>query len=336
VNLHFTLSDHSYTIYEQLAAFDEEGAGVVVKTPTSKYTRLRCANTSPLSNLNELYNLGLRKLPLESLVSLDSFGSWPAESPNADLLQGVRTHEFALVTWALDHGADVNFHGPDDVGVLGALVYERGQAIAQKRMAEFDEETDRLLALLLALGASPTISTRNGNTVITVLSNSAPSRTVRTLLDAGWPNDFQYRLFTGALLGDPALVKEALDNGADPNKPFQSSRYIISAISRASTLAYKGKEVEQEQALVALEQLLKAGAKLDEGTPREGGGDIVRAYAYNGRAENIKPVLELLVRYATPAARSNSLYWLRLVQRIGSSHTVGQQNLDWLIKRLEQ
>ena len=201
-------------------------------------------------------------------------------------------------------------------------------------MAEFDEETDQLLALLLSHGASPTISTQNGGTAIDFLSNTAPIRTIRTLLDAGWPNDYQYRLYVGALRGDRTLVQEALDRGADPNKPIRGSRHIVPAISRASSLSDKGAEAEQEQALAALELLLKAGANIDEGTPRGGGGDIVMVYAYSGNKENIKPVLDLLVRYATPAARKNSLYWLRI--GAAGSHPQRQTNLAWLLKRLDQ
>ena len=166
------------------------------------------------------------------------------------------------------------------------------------------------------------------------IANTAPTHTVRTLLDAGWPTDYHYRLYVGVLRGDPVLVKEALDHGADPNKPIRGGRLVDSAIGRATSLSYDGMDAEpRASALAALELLLKAGAKLDEGTPRSGGGDIVRVYAYSGQQENIRPVLDLLVRYATPTARKNSLYWLR----IGGPTTAQRQaNLDWLIGRLEQ
>ena len=333
-NLHFTLSGHSYTIYQQSAAFGEEGSGIKVKTPAGKSLDLRCEESRPLGNLDALDGLGLRRLPLEALVSSNSFETWPAESINTDLLLGVRTHDFALVTRALANGAEVNFHGPNDVGVLGVLVDERWQAIRLKRVAEFDEETDRLLTLLLSHGASPTISTQNGNTVIDFLANRAPSQTIQKLLDTGWPNDYHYRLYVGALLGNPVLVKEALSHGADANKPIHGSRHIVFAISQASSLSEKGEEANQKQALAALELLLKAGAKIDEGTPKAGGGDIVRVYAYSGNRPNIKPVLDLLVRYASPAARQNSLHWLRIGN--AGSNPERQANLDWLIERLAQ
>ena len=333
-NLHFTLSGHSYTIYRESAAFGENGSGIKVKTPAGKSSRLPCKELSPPSDLYGLAGLRLRKLPAEALVSLRSFETRPAESPSTDLLQGVRSHDFVLVAWALDNGADVNFQGPYDVGVLGALVDGRSEAIRLKRVVDFDDETDRLLALLLSRGALPTISTPNGGTPIDFLAKRGPNRTVRALLDVGWPTDYHYRLYVGALLGDPDLVKEALDRGADPNKPIRGSRLIVPAIARASELSYKGGEAEHGKAVAALEQLLKAGATIDEGIPTSGGGDIVTVYAHSGHKENISRVLDLLVRYATPTARKNSLSWLRI--QPAQHHPQRQANLDWLIKRLDQ
>jgi hypothetical protein len=334
-NLHFTLSGYSYTIYQYSAAFDIEGSGVRVKTPAGESYNLKCQKDPSNSNLDALDDLGLRRLPLEALVSLESKGTWPAESPNVDLLQGVRTHDFALVTKALANGADVNFHGPYDVGVLGALSDERSQAIRLKRVEQFDAETDRLLELLLSRGASPKISTPNGGTAIDFLANGTPYRTIQKLLDIGWPNDYHYRLYVGAMLGNPALVEEALSHGADPNKPIRDSRHVLSAITRASSLSERGEEKEQAQALAALELLLKAGAKIDEGTPtRVRGGDIILVYSYFGNRPNIRPVLDLLIRYASPTACKNSLNWLK-TGSVGSNPE-RQANLDWLLKRLAQ
>jgi hypothetical protein len=333
-NLHFTQSGHSYTIYKESAAFGDNGAGVKVKTQEGKSVRLQCRETSPPNDLYVLSDLGLRTLPQEALVSLESFETWPAESPNTDLLQGVRTHDFALVSRAFANGADANFHPPNEVGVLRALVDERWQAISQKRVAKFDAETDKLLELLLAHGASPKISTQNGATAIDYLANRAPFQISRKLLDIGWPNDYHYRLYVGAMSGNPELVADALNHGANPNEPIRGSRYILSAITKASSLSEKGEEIDQQQALAAMELLLKAGAKIDEGTPKAGGGDIVLVYAYFGNRPNIKSVLDLLVQYASPTARQNSLYWLSIGN--AGSNPERQANLDWLIKRLAQ
>lgn len=332
VNLNFKVSPYSYTIYSQAAAFDTNGAGIRIKAPGSKTSRLSCKEESPPNALNTLHNLELRVLPHESLISVEDVAdekeseTWSAESPNIDLLQGVRAHDFALVLWALDHGADVNFHTPFDVGVLGALVDGRPEAIRYNRIVEFDEETDKLLTLLLSRGISPVISTQNGVTLIEFLANRAPSQTVRTLLDAGWPRDYQYRLYVGALLGDPILVKDALDRGADATQQFHNSSLKVPAISRASQLINKGEEPEQRKALAALELLLKAGARINE-------GDITRVYSYSGNHENIRPVLELLVLYATPAARNSALTSLQTAKV--DSYPIRKANLDWLLKRLQ-
>jgi len=334
-NLHFTLSGYSYTIYQYSAAFDEEGSGVRVKTPAGESYNLKCQKNPSNSDLRVLDDLGLRRLPLEALVSLESNGTWSAESPNVDLLQGVRTHDFALVTKALANGADVNFHGPNDVGVLGALVDERSQAIRLKRVEAFDAETDQLLDLLVSRGASPKISTPNGATAIDSLANRAPYRTIQKILDIGWPNDYHYRLYVGAILGNPVLVGESLSHGADPNRPIRNSRPVLSAITRASSLSERGEEAEQAQALAALELLLKAGATIDEGTPSAGGGDIVRVYSGFGNRPNIRPVLDLLIRYASLTARKNSLNWLKKIGTAGFNQE-RQTNLDWLLKRLAQ
>jgi hypothetical protein len=333
-NLHFSQSGYIYTVYREANAFDVNGAGVRVKTPDGSSRRLPCSEESPESHLYELGALGLRVLPEESLVSVSNFETWAAESPNADLLQGSRTHDFTLVMRALNSGADPNFHGPNDLGALGAVADLRLQAESDKRVREFDEETDRLVALLLSRGTSPIVSMTNGATPVESLAiRSVPSRTLRTLLDAGWPNDPQYRLHVGALTGDATLVKESLAHGANPNTPFRNSRVILSAITKASTSANKGMETEQQQALSAMDALLKGGATLDEGTPRSGGGDIVMVYSYWGASENITPVLDLLIRYASPTAKENALYWLRATS--ANTHPKRQANLAWLLGRLE-
>jgi hypothetical protein len=178
------------------------------------------------------------------------------------------------------------------------------------------------------------MTNENGATAIDALANKAPIHTVMALLNIGWPNDYSYRLYVGALLSDPSLVKEALDHGADPNESIRNSGPLTTAITRASQFSWKETKEEQKPALAVMELLLKAGARIDEGSPTNGGGDIVRVYAYNGNDENIQPILDLLVQYATPAARKNSLHWLKLGS-VGP-YPQRQANLEWLIKRLEQ
>jgi hypothetical protein len=332
-NLLFTRSGYTYTVYSERNAFDVNGWGVRVKTPDGKSRRLACSEQSPSDTLYSLNGLGLRVLPEESLISVDSDETWPGESPNADLLQGARTHDLALIARALNSGADPNFHGPNDLGALGAVADNRPLDQSGQGVHEFDEQTDRIVALLLSRGASPTISLPNGSTPVDSLAlKSVPGRTLRTLLDAGWPEDPQYRLHVGAITSDVALVKESIGHGANPNTPFHGGRILASAIIPASKSAYLGMEAEQQQALSAMDALLQGGAKVDEGTPRDGGGDIVTVYSNWGAQENIRPVLDLLIRYASPTAKENALYWLRATS--ANTHPKRQANLDWLLDRL--
>jgi len=132
-----------------------------------------------------------------------ALGTWPAESPNLDLLQGVRTHDFSLVEWALKNGADVNYHGQFDVGVLGFLVDKRADAIQQHRGAEFDDETVRLLDLLLAHGASPSIATANGAKAIDFLNGKAAPRPSGSKTVGCW---LEQRLWVTAYMSVSFLV----------------------------------------------------------------------------------------------------------------------------------
>jgi hypothetical protein len=268
-------------------------------------------------------------LPGESFITSETYETWPAESPNADLLVGVRIHDFNLVKSALLEGADVNFRGDEyELTVLGAVADGRSNAVRLNRAAEFDDEANRLVSLLLSHGASPTITSKNGNTAVSRLVDELPIA-ARTLLDTGWPNDYNYRMYIGILLSDPALVKDSLDHGGSPNQPITGWSHLHAAIAKAN---HSDKE-KKKQALNILEQLLKAGAKIDEDRAREGGGDIIKAYYDNG--EDVKPVLDLLIRYASPTARSNSLQWARRQWEI--EPTLKQHsNLVWFIKRLEQ
>ena len=145
----------SCTVYRETAAFDTNGAGVVVKTPDGKPSRLPCDEDRPVGDLFVLNTLGLRILPVESLVSTEGFGTWPADGPNTDLLEGVRTHDLALVAKALKNGADPNFHAAGDVGVLGALVDGRRQAITLDRVRDFDQRIRRVTAGLRTVSDAP-------------------------------------------------------------------------------------------------------------------------------------------------------------------------------------
>ena len=289
-NLLFVRSGFTYMIYRESAAFDTNGAGIRVKSPDGKSIRLSCNEENPASDLYVLHDLGLRVLPEESLASVEEPAALPAESPKVDLLQGALTHDAALITKALASGADPNFRGPRDSGVIGALVYGRIEASSQNRLQEFDAETDRLIALLVSHGASLTTSFANGGTLVDVLWNSAPYATVRKIVDSGWPEDFQYRLYAGALLGDPILVKDSLEHGANPNSPVRGNRVLSAAILKTSVLRRAGEDKDDlEKALSATEELLIAGASIDEGSAHGGGGDIVKAF---GKA--ISPVCAVL------------------------------------------
>jgi hypothetical protein len=263
-------------------------------------------------------------LPKESLLSTESDEEWPNESPNADLLLGVKTHDFALIESALKNGADVNFHGASyGYTVLGAVADERLSWDRRNSLSDVDNETDQIISLLLAHGASPTITTSNGNTVIIPLALSGSIRAVHTLLDAGWPNDYQYRLFVGILIDDSDLIKDSLNHGADPNTKIQGGRVIASAFHAAGRLSNKGEEEKQKHALSVLELLLKAGAKIEY-------EDILTVDAYYGNNVNIQPVLEMLIRNTTPEIRNKCLSSLKV--RTYESFPMRKLNLDWLIK----
>jgi hypothetical protein len=320
-------------VYAERNSFDVNGAGILVKTPDGKSRRLTCSEESPDNDLYSLGSLGLRVLPEESLVSVDRDGLWPGDSPNTDLLQGTRTHDIALITRALNSGADPNFHSPYDLGALGAVADNRPLDQNVPEIHDFDAQTDRIVALLLSRGASPTISLTNGVTAVDWLAaKSVPTRTLRTLLDAGWPRDPQYRLHAGAVIGDAALIKESLDQGADPNMPFHGGRIVASAIIKANNSAYLGMEAEQQHALAALEILLQSGAKLDEGTPGKNVGDIVSVYSNASLADNLRPELDLLIRYSSPAGKENALNWLRPTS--ANTNPKRKPTLDWLLDRL--
>jgi hypothetical protein len=332
-NLQFTVSGNSYTVYRETAAFDAVGSGILVKTRDGNAVRLNCSEARPPSNLHVLGEDGLRKLPEEALVSLDALGTWPAESPNADLLQGVRTHDFSLVEWAIKNGADVNYHGQFDVGVLGFLVDRRADAIQKERVEEYDDETIRLLDLLLAHGASPSIATVSGATAIDFLNvRGASDPVILKLLDAGWSNNYANRLYTGLVLGKSDLVEEALNRGVDPNGTVRGARYLTVALIRPCRMSWGGDEAEQLQSLAALKQLLDAGAKIHQGN-KFAGGDITGVYANYGDQPNIRPVLDLLIHYASQEDKQHTIEFLTIV---GAGNPKRRANYDWLLKRLKE
>lgn len=265
------------------------------------------------------------------------FEKWPSGNPLVDLRHGVKAHDLALITQALDKGADVNFHTPEEGSVLCEVFDRRIHAESESKetLADFDRDTDRILAMLLARGALPTITTENGAGVIDCAAISgAPIRTIRMLLDAGWPQDYPYRLYAGALIGNPELVQEALHHGADPNTTPRGARPLVLALTQARAHASEGRNEQLKQAIAAIELLLKQGAHVDEGKPREGGGDMVQTYAHSGGLPAMRPVFELLVRYASPAARSNSLHWLKIMAK--SPRSSQETLLPWLLEQLEK
>lgn len=302
LNLFFMQSGFSYTIYAQTDTHGTSASGVRVTMPDSKTIHLKCKEEYPINALYKLRDLGLRELPAESIVSLTKDATLSAGSPNADLLQGLRKHDFALVTLALEKRADVNFPLSEGRTALGVVADGRTRASLDKRnMTEFDEETDRLVTLLLERGAAP--KKIDIFWVETSLLNDGGSlRPVYTLLDAGFRNDYNFRLTIGALIGDPVLVKDSLDHGADPNERGVLTFAISLAYQRSDSYSGGYIDKELEQALSSLEYILKAGAKVDVER------DFVNKYEGFGQGRNIQPILELLHRYSTSDARNKSLY----------------------------
>lgn len=334
-NLFFVRAQFTYTIYRESAAFDANGAGIIVKSADGKSVRLSCKEENPASGLYLLHDLGLRVLPEESLASLEEPAALSAESPNVDLLQGALTHDAALMTKALASGADPNFQGPRDSGVISALVDGRSEASSQDRLQGFDAEIDRLITLLVSHGASLTKPLQNGATQVEVLWNSAPYATVRGILDAGWPEDFQYRLYAGALLGDPTLVKDSLDRGANPNVLVRGNRILAAAILKSSVSSEAGViKDDLASSLSATEELLRAGAAIEGVSAGSGGGDIASVFSNYGAEKNIRPLLDLLVKYSNPVDRKNAVTWLSILPKFNQQPT--GSNLEWLLSRLQQ
>jgi hypothetical protein len=65
---------------------------------------------------------------------------------------------------------------------------------------------------------------------------------------------------------------------------------------------------------------------------RRRGGDIASVYAGYGAQSNIQPVLDLLIRYASPEDKQNTIDFLML----GAVNPKRQANFDWLLKRLKE
>jgi len=259
-------------------------------------------------------------------------------NPTLDLQHGVESHDFDLVSRSLDNGADINFHEESSLGVFCNIATGRSKAVDENRAAEFDQETDKLVDLLISRGASPKFTSPYGRTFVDC-SGYLPTRTLRKLLVLGWPNDYDFWMYAGAQ-GNSDILKEAIEHGADPNKPVRENvRLLDVAISTPRGYSQKGQEAVQKIGLEAMEILLKAGAKLDDGT--RFGGDILHTFSDFGERQNIQPVLELLIKYSSPDARKNILNSLnRFKSNMAANHQAidqdKQNNLDWLLNRLSQ
>jgi hypothetical protein len=273
-------------------------------------------------------------------VLFDSINAPPASgNPNIDLQHGVATLDFALITQSLDKGADINFHDQSSLGVFCNIASGRAKAVNENRSEEYDKETDKLVELLISRGASPTLTSTSGRTFVDC-SEHLPTSTLHKLLMLGWPNDYSYWLYAGVVSENSDIINEAIEHGADPNKPIRNLRYLDYAMMSPRELSEKGQEAAQKKGLEAMEILLKSGAKVDDGKPNQA-GDIIKTYIYFGDRKNIQPVFELLIKYASPEAKKNSLDWIMHAKSIMSANHViidqdRQANIEWLVKRLSQ
>ncbi len=265
------------------------------------------------------------------------FGSFPTNaqkvvgSPEVDLKFGVATHDFFLITKSLENGADINYHEPSSPGIFCYPARGRAKAVSENRLDEFDKETDKLVDLLISRGASPAIISSTGRTFVDC-TGFLPTHTLHKLLMRGWPNDYSYWLYAGVVLQKSDIIKEAVEHGANPNNSIRDGRYLDFALMSLRGLSDKGQEAEQRNGLEAMEELLKSGAKVDD-------GDIVRTYVYLGDHQNIYPVFELLIKYASPETINKSLDRLKKNQSAKNhlSTSLNQQaNLEWLVKRLSR
>jgi hypothetical protein len=257
--------------------------------------------------------------------------------PNVDLQVGVASHDFALIQQSLDKGADINFHDQAFPNLFCNLSNGRAKAASENRTAAYDTETEKLVDLLLSHGASPTNVSSTGQTFVDC-TGFLPTSSLHKLLTNGWPNDYAFWLYAGVVLEKPEIIREAIANGADPNKPIRDARYLDFALRTPSELSDKGREEEQKRSLESLEILLKSGAKIDEGRLSKR-GDIIKSYIYYGGRQNIQPVFELLIKYASPEAKKISLAWLEQTKsNMDTNHSVVDQNrqvnIEWLINKL--
>ena len=340
INLQFKISSYSYTIFNERAAFGDNGAGIAILAPSGKLTRFSCKEADPKDSLYKLAEgLGLKSLPDESLYGLTMDATWSPANFNADLLQGVRTHDFALVTNALDGGADPNFHGETDAGVLGAVADNEISATSnQVDSRRFEDETNRMVKLLLSRGAAPSIQSLH------ILAMRGQGQATKLILDAGWPVDYRVRLYAGASLGDISLVDDSLAHGASPNDSLEGESIVKTSIFRAghygrmlseirnAGLSDKSIEDLQDANLKVLDRLLSSGGKIDEGSATQGGGDLVTMYSHDGASEAMRPVWTILIGHSTVTARKNALAWLRLAA--SAAIKKNDKNLAWLLERL--
>ncbi len=257
--------------------------------------------------------------------------------PNIDLQLGVATHDFALIQQSLDKGADVNFHDQASPNVFCNLSNGRAKAVSENKTDAFDKETEKLVDLLISQGASPTNVSSTGQTLVDC-TGFLPTNSLHKILTNGWPNDYAFWLYAGVVLEKPEIIREAIANGAEPNKPIRNARYFDFALRAPSELSDIGREDEQKKSLESLETLLKLGAKIDEGKLSKP-GDIIKSYIYYGGRQNIQPVFDLLIKYAPPEAKKNSLVWLEQTKsNMDASHSVVDQNrqanIEWLLYKL--
>jgi hypothetical protein len=271
-------------------------------------------------------------------VLLDSISTPKSiAKPNIDLQLGVATHDFALIQQSLDKGADINFHDQALPNLFCNLSNGRAKAASENRTEAYDKETEKLVDLLISRGASPTNVSSTGQTFVDC-TGFLPTSSLHKLLTKGWPNDYAFWLYAGVVLEKPEIIREAIMNGADPNKPIRDARYLDFALRSPSELSDKGREAEQKKSLESLETLLKSGAKIDEGRISKR-GDIVKSYIYYGGRKNIQPVFDVLIKYASPEARKNSLDWLAQTRsNMETKHSVDEQyrqeNIELLINKL--
>jgi hypothetical protein len=226
------------------------------------------------------------------------FEDFPTGDANADLFIAAYKRDVVAIKKALQGGANPNATDLEGFPPLALLGTGRETAYRNKKLEEFNRQSEEIANVLFAAGAMGNASNIHGVTLLEyLLATDVPSSVIEILLAHGANIKDGNPLKNAAMRADEKLIKKLIDNGVNPNQNARDGSTALWAAATTGFYSYWGKDMPPVTEFAkCVRLLLQNGAKVHGAVSdsMEMPWMLVRSF---GKDERLKIILAEMIPY---------------------------------------